>query len=95
MLDSSAEDNTPILKERDSTINEEPTLELNDEEDRHEFTNDNWTFTAEERERKEIRYCWENQYLPEAAAPAAPPAGYQEFHQRQLRPELLKLKSRS
>ena len=50
MFDNRTEDNTPILKELDSTINKEPTLdELNQEEDRLEFTNDTtWTFTAEE-----------------------------------------------
>ena len=51
MFDNKIEDDTPILKELDSTITEEPTLEeLNEEEDRLEFYNNTtWTFTAEER----------------------------------------------
>ena len=51
MFDNKTEDNTPILKELDSTINKEPTHhELIEEEDRLEFTNNTtWTFTAEAR----------------------------------------------
>ena len=73
-------------------IRKGPTLDELNEEDRPEFPKDTtWTFNAEERERNR-KYCWKNQCLPEAAALAAPPAGYQKFHQHQLRPELLKLK---
>jgi len=51
MFDDKTEDNTPILKELDSTMNKEPTLEeLNKEEDHLEFTNNTtWTFTEEAR----------------------------------------------
>ena len=54
MFDNKTEDNTPILGELDSTSYKEPTLdELNEEEDRLEFTNDTiWTFAAEGRERE-------------------------------------------
>ena len=53
MFDNRTEDNTPILKELDWIINEEPTLdELKEEEDRTESTNDTtWTFTAEARNK--------------------------------------------
>ena len=54
MLDNKIADNTPILKELDSTITQEPTLEeLNEEGDRLEFTNNTtWTFTADARARE-------------------------------------------
>ena len=85
MFDNKTEDNTPTLKELDSTINHEPTLEeLNEEMGRFGFAdNATWTLIAEE----ELKYCWRNQYLPEAAALAAPPVGYQKLHQNQLRLE--------
>ena len=51
MFDNKTEDNTPILKELGSTINNEPTLEeLDADMDRFEFTeNKTWTFIAEEK----------------------------------------------
>ena len=54
MFDDMTEDNTPILKELDSTITQEPTLEeVNKEEDHLEFTNNTtWTFTAEDRTKE-------------------------------------------
>ena len=58
------EDNTPISKELDSTINKEPTLELlNEEEDRLEFNNTTWTFTAEERARERAKVVLEEPVL--------------------------------
>ena len=57
MFDCKIEDNTPILKELDSTITQEPILEeLNGEEDRLEFTTNNmtWTFTARARENANV-----------------------------------------
>ena len=53
MFDDRTEDNTPVLKELDSIITQEPTLEeLDKEEDHLEFTNNTtWTFTEEERKR--------------------------------------------
>ena len=51
MFDNKDEDNDPVLRELDSVLNIEPTLEQPDEEmDRLEFTkNEAWTITAEER----------------------------------------------
>ena len=51
MFDNRTEDNTLILKERDSIINNEPTLEeLDAEMDCFEFAqNKTWTLIAEER----------------------------------------------
>ena len=51
MFDDKTEDNTPILKELDTIITREPTLEeMIKEEDHLEFTNNTtWTFTEEER----------------------------------------------
>ena len=91
--DNKTEDNTPILKELDSTINKEFILEeLNEEEDRFEFANNTtWTLTAEERARERAKALLEKP-VPEAAALAAPPAEYQKFHQHHLRLELRKLK---
>ena len=65
MFDHKIEDNTPILKEVDSTINKEPTLEeLNEEGDRLEFTNNTtWTFTAEERARERAKAVLEEPVL--------------------------------
>ena len=65
MSDNKIEDNTPILKELDSTMNKEPTLdELNEEEDRLEFTNNTtWTFTAEERARERDKVMLEESVL--------------------------------
>ena len=66
MLDDKTEDNTPILKELDSTITQEPTLEeLNTEQDHFKFTNNTtWTFTADERTKENKKSRWKNQYLP-------------------------------
>ena len=65
MFDNKIEDNTPILEGFDSTINKEPTLdELNEEEDRLEFTkNTTWTFTAEERARERDKVLLEEPVL--------------------------------
>ena len=65
MFDNKAEDNTPILKELDSSINKEPTLdELNEEGDRLEFTNNTtWTFGAEERAREIYKVILEEPVL--------------------------------
>ena len=93
MFDNKTEDNTPILKELDSTIAQEPTLEeLNEEEDRLEFINNTTWLSLRTKEQKIIKFRWKNQYLPEAAALAEPLEKYQKFHQHQLRPELQKLK---
>ena len=53
MFDDKTADNTPILKELDSIITQEPTREeLNKEEDHLEFTNETtWTFTEDGRKR--------------------------------------------
>ena len=57
MFDNKIGDNTPILKERDSTITKEPILEeLNEEEDRFVSTNNTtWTFIAEGRAREKTK----------------------------------------
>ena len=65
MFDNKIEDNTPILEELGSTIDKEPTLdELNEEEDRFEFTNNTtWTFTAEGRARERDKVMLEEPVL--------------------------------
>ena len=65
MFDDKTEDNTPVLKELDSTITQEPTLEeLNQEEDHLEFTNDTtWTFTADERTKENDKVSLEEPVL--------------------------------
>ena len=65
MFDDKTEDNTPIIKELDSTITQEPTFEeLNKEEDHLEFTSDTtWTFTADERTKEHNKVSLEEPVL--------------------------------
>ena len=80
MFDNKTEDNTPILKELDSTINKEPTLdELNEEEDRFEFTNDTtWTVIAEERERERNKVLLEEPVLTGGSSSSGTTGGVSE-----------------
>ena len=95
MFDCKIEDNTPILKELDSTITQEPTLEELNQEGRITLSlliiRLGPSLQMKEQMRI-IKFRWKNQYLPEAAALAAPLEKYQKFHQHQLRPELQKSK---
>ena len=79
-INYNTEDNTPILKELDSTINKEPTPdELNEEEDRLEFTNETtWTFTAEERERERHKVLLEEPVLNGGSSSSGTTGGVSE-----------------
>ena len=81
MFDNKTEDNTPILKELDSAINKEPTLdELNEEKDRPEFIHDTtWTFTAEERERERNKVLLEGPVLTGGSSSSGTTSGLSEI----------------
>ena len=80
MFDDKTEDNTPILNELNTVVTQEPTLEeLNKEEDQLDFTKLMKQLGPSLKKNGRgsiITLRWKNQYLPEAAALAAPPVKY-------------------
>ena len=80
MFDDRIEDNTPILKELDSTINNEPTLEeLNEEMNRFKFMNNTtWTLTVEGRAKERAKVLLEEPILTGGSSSSGTTGGISE-----------------